>query len=227
MSRSQTIVAVAFALLVAGCAPAARGVAVAPRSTAFEADPTTSLGQRLGPLTDRHPGQSGFLLVNDGRDAFRARAALADLAERSIDAQYYIWESDAVGTLLLERLVRAADRGTRVRLLVDDINLKGVDAGLAGLDAHPNIEVRLYNPFTTRNPLRLGRRLDFLFEFGRLDHRMHNKVFAVDNEMAVIQGNTKTIKVDPSVEGLRNLKAGDDVVVRHTETVALVVRKPS
>jgi cardiolipin synthase C len=113
---------------------------------------------------------------------------MADLAERSIDAQYFIWSADSVGTLLIERLVRAADRGVRVRLLVDDIYLTGGGTVLATLDAHPQIEIKIYNPVGARNPLRLGRRVDFLMEFGRLNHRMHNKLFVADNQVAIMGG---------------------------------------
>ena len=116
------------------------------------------------------------------------RTALAEVAEQSIDGQYFQWDVDAVGTILLQRLMRAANRGVRVRLLVDDLYVKGRDVGIAALDAHPNVEIRLYNAFGGRNPLSLGRRLDFLLEFGRLNHRMHNKLFVVDNQVAVMGG---------------------------------------
>jgi cardiolipin synthase C len=173
--------------LAAGCASVSPGPP-APFSSSVAASHDTSLGRRLQPLAERHPGESGFRLVNEGREAFALRAALADAAERSIDAQYFLWDVDAVGTILLHRVVRAAERGVRVRLLVDDLYITGRDAGIAALDAHPNVHVRLYNPFGARNRLAFGRRMDFLFEFGRLNHRMHNKLFVVDNEVAVVGG---------------------------------------
>lgn len=173
--------------LVAGCASGAARRQATP-TTAAVATEATALGRQLEDVVQRHQGESGFLLINEGREAFAVRTALAEVAEVSIDAQYFLWAADAVGTILLSSLVRAADRGVRVRLLVDDLYVKGRDSGIAGLDAHPNIEIRLYNPFRGRNRLSLGRRLDFLLEFGRLNHRMHNKLFVVDNQMAVVGG---------------------------------------
>ena len=92
-----------------------------------------------------------MLPLLSGRDAFAARVRLADAAERTLDVQYYIWHKDMSGTLLFDALRRAADRGVRVRLLLDDNNTAGLDATLAALDAHPNIEVRLFNPFGARS----------------------------------------------------------------------------
>jgi putative cardiolipin synthase len=185
MTRAFAVV-VAVALLVAGCAPVATRPALP--STALPSTPETALGRQLEPIVASHPGTSGFTLINEGRQAFAVRTALAEVAERSIDAQYFLWDADAVGTILLHRLMRAANRGVRVRLLIDDLYVKGRDAGIAALDAHPNVEVRLYNVFGGRNRLSLGRRLDFLFEFGRLNHRMHNKLLVVDNQVAVMGG---------------------------------------
>jgi putative cardiolipin synthase len=109
---------------------------------------------------------------------------MIDLAEKSIDLQYYIWEPDTTGRILAERLVRAADRGVRVRVLLDDINTKGRDALIASLDAHPNIEIRLFNPFSNRGfPV-----LDFITNFNRVNHRMHNKVIVADNALAIVGG---------------------------------------
>src|SRR5215470_19407212 len=177
---------VIVALLTAACASTA--VRPAVPSMAVSSTQDTALGRQLEPLVSAHPGVSGFRLLNDGRQAFELRTALAEVAERSIDAQYFLWDADAVGTILIDRLIRAANRGVRVRLLVDDLYLKGRDVSIAALDAHPNVEIRLYNIFGGRNPLSLGRRLDFLLEFGRLNHRMHNKLFVVDNQVAIMGG---------------------------------------
>ena len=181
-------VVISLLLALQGCAPTLRSNIPVTRSSAVAATEDTALGRQIEPVARRHPGESGFRLLDEGRDAFLARLALADIAERSIDAQYFIWTSDAVGTILLERLVRAAERGVRVRLLVDDIYLKGAGTAIAALDAHPGVEIRIYNPVGARNPLRLGRRVDFLLEFARLNHRMHNKLFVVDNQVAVMGG---------------------------------------
>src|ERR1051325_4948766 len=89
---------------------------------------------------------SGLYALPDGAEAFAARVGLANAAERSIDAQYYIWHADLSGTMLLAHLFRAATRGVRVRVLIDDNNTSGLDPTLSVLDAHPNVEVRLFNP---------------------------------------------------------------------------------
>ncbi|WP_232831163.1 phospholipase D family protein [Peristeroidobacter agariperforans] len=136
------------------------------------------------PRVRLHPGKSGIVELRDGRDAFAARGLLADAAERTLDIQYYIWRNDMSGTLLLDALRRAADRGVRVRLLLDDNNTAGLDPVLAALNAHPQIEVRLFNPFT----LRRYRVLNYLTDFSRLNRRMHNKTFTADNQVAIVGG---------------------------------------
>ena len=108
------------------------------------------LAESLIDLEAAHQGLTGIAPLQSGADAFAARIMLADAAVSSIDAQYYIWHADLTGTLLLDALVRAADRGVRVRLLLDDNGTTGIDPELAALAAHPNIEVRLYNPFNLR-----------------------------------------------------------------------------
>jgi cardiolipin synthase C len=191
----------ATVLLTGGCAPGTRSPAMP--SMALAPSPTSALGRELASVVREHPGQSGFHLINDGREAFLTRTVLAGLAERTIDAQYFIWDADATGTLLLNHLIRAADRGVRVRLLVDDMYIKGRDAGIAAIDAHPNVEIRIYNPIGGRNKLALGRRLDFLTKFGRLNHRMHNKLFVVDNEVVVMGGRNIAdayFGVDPKID---------------------------
>jgi putative cardiolipin synthase len=175
------------ALLIAGCVRVMSSHPAVP-STALASTQDTALGRQLASLVAAHPGTSGFRLINEGREGFAMRTELADVAEHSIDAQYFLWDTDAVGTILLHHLMRAANRGVRVRLLVDDLYIKGRDVGIAALDAHPNVEIRLYNVFGGRNRLSLGRQLDFLLEFRRLNHRMHNKLFVVDNQVAVMGG---------------------------------------
>ena len=110
----------------------------------------TYLGKRVTPLRNAHPGEGGFYLLIDGVDAFAARLLMAERAERSIDAQYYLITNDPIGYAFIGSLLEAADRGVRVRLLLDDIQTKGYDAGMAALDSHPNFEVRIFNPFASR-----------------------------------------------------------------------------
>lgn len=142
------------------------------------------LEESLAAQTRAHAGESGLVALHDGRDSFAARVQLADAAVRTLDVQYYIWRNDLSGTLLFEALRRAADRGVRVRLLLDDNNTGGMDATLAALDSHPNIDIRLFNPFRRRR----WRWLGYLTDFSRLNRRMHNKSFTVDARATIVGG---------------------------------------
>jgi putative cardiolipin synthase len=145
----------------------------------------TYLGKQLIGVAESHPdGESGFLPVADGIEALSVRLLLAERAEKSIDAQYYLLKTGIVGSAFVGSLLRAADRGVRVRLLLDDMFTSGYDAGMAGLDSHPNIEVRIFNPFASRS----ARFLDGITSFSRVNRRMHNKSFTVDNQITLIGG---------------------------------------
>jgi len=144
----------------------------------------TRLGRLISPLVAAHAPWSGVYALRDARDAFAARVRMAEAADRSLDVQYYIWHKDMSGTLLLEALRAAADRGVRVRLLLDDNNTSGLDGTLAALDSHPNIEVRLFNPFIIRSPRAIG----YVTDFSRLNRRMHNKSFTADNQATIVGG---------------------------------------
>jgi len=153
-------------------------------STALTDTDNTRLGKAILPQTSAHPGLVGIHGLADGRDAFAARAVLAQAADRSLDVQYYIWRNDTTGMLMFNALRKAAERGVRVRLLLDDNNTGGLDAILATLDAHPQIEVRLFNP----NGIRSMRTLGLVADFWRLNRRMHNKSFTADNKVTIIGG---------------------------------------
>ncbi|WP_240733299.1 phospholipase D-like domain-containing protein [Kerstersia gyiorum] len=144
----------------------------------------TRLGQSLAPLAAQHPGLSGVLPLTDSLDAFAARILLIAAAERSVDVQYYIWRDDITGNLLLRALHDAAQRKVRVRLLLDDNGTNGLDSKLALLNAEPNVEVRLFNPF----PFRVFKPLGFLTDFRRLNRRMHNKSLTVDGQATIVGG---------------------------------------
>lgn len=144
----------------------------------------TRLAEAVQPLARANPGLSGIHPLRDSRDAFAARVQLARMAERSLDVQYYIWRNDMSGTLLFEALHEAAQRGVRVRLLLDDNHTQGLDETLAALDAHPRFEVRLFNPLAVRNPRWIG----YLGDFPRLNRRMHNKSFTADGQVTIIGG---------------------------------------
>jgi putative cardiolipin synthase len=169
--------------LLAGCA-GLPPLAERTRSAALSDTAGTHLGQAVLPFTQLHPGQSGLLRLFNGRDAFAARVRLADIAERSLDVQYYIWQNDLTGTLLLQALRRAADRGVRVRLLLDDNGTRGLDEVIAAAVAHKNVEVRLFNPFANR----AWRGFESVADFARLNRRMHNKSFTADNQATIVGG---------------------------------------
>ncbi len=174
-----------MASALVGCAslPSLAGRTVSTALSPEQAN-TTPLGRAVQPLVAAHPGVSGLHLLDDPLAAFAARVLLAQRAGRSIDAQYYIWQNDTTGIMLLAELERAARRGVRVRLLVDDNGVRGLDDTLAALAGEPNFEVRLFNPFTWRHP----KWANYLTEFSRLNHRMHNKSFTVDNQVSIIGG---------------------------------------
>jgi putative cardiolipin synthase len=153
-------------------------------STAMKNNGGTALAEVVRPRVATHPGQSGLHPFADGREALAARLVLADAAQRSLDVQYFIWSVDLAGKVLLERLFRAADRGVRVRLLLDDLGTMPSDATLLAIDSHPNIEVRMFNPVGLRSPRLLG----MIAEFGRINRRMHNKSFTADGQISIVGG---------------------------------------
>ncbi|MCP3869739.1 MAG: phospholipase D family protein [Gammaproteobacteria bacterium] len=170
-------------VLLSGCASLPENVS-RPASYGYTDTEYTQLGQKFAAAHRKHPQESGFLLLSNGVDAFVARGFLMQTAERSIDAQYYLLHNDLTGRLFVDQLIQAADRGVRVRLLVDDMDFGGRTLGAAVLDNHPNMEVRLFNPFA-RNT---GRLTQFVTRFGSVTRRMHNKSFTVDNQAGIIGG---------------------------------------
>jgi putative cardiolipin synthase len=158
----------------------------------------TRLGMAVAPLAAAHPGACGIFPLPNARGAFAARALLARAAERTLDVQYYIWHADLSGTLLFKALADAADRGVRVRLLLDDNNTAGLDPVLAALDSHPNIEIRLFNPLAGRK----ARGANYATDFGRLNRRMHNKSFTADNQATIIGGRNVGDEYFGATEGV-------------------------
>jgi len=153
-------------------------------STAFAGYQDSTLHRLFADELAGRPGESGFVLLPRGDWGFQARFGLAVAAEHSLDVQYYIWHPDTTGRLLTHQLLAAADRGVRVRALIDDLQASGRDHTIAMVDAHPNIEVRLFNPVT----LRQNAASELLTDATRLNRRMHNKTFIADNAMAVVGG---------------------------------------
>ena len=181
------VLTAAITALVMGC-PSVRYDVPRPSSYAFDRPAETFLGRSYATQLADTPGQSGFRLLVPGQEAFLARAALAESAERTLDLQYYIVGEDATATLLLYRALRAAQRGVRVRLLIDDLYAVGRDFDLAAFAAHPNVQVRVFNPFLRRGPLGISRLLEYLGDSARLDRRMHNKLWIADNAAAIVGG---------------------------------------
>ncbi len=155
-----------------------------PVSHAMTDTASTRLASRVSDLAAAHPNESGFHLLQNGLNAFVARMVLAKAAEHSIDLQYYLYHKDLTGKMLTHALLEAADRGVRVRILVDDMGLEGREVGAATLDLHPNIEVRIVNPFG-RNVSRIWQ---FVTGLGTLTRRMHNKSFTADNQITILGG---------------------------------------
>ncbi|MBB1199738.1 phospholipase D family protein [Enterobacteriaceae bacterium 89] len=147
-------------------------------------EPASGLRDVLASPEDERAEAGGIHTLEEGIEAFAARYELATLADKTLDVQYYIWENDISGRLLFQALWDAACRGVRVRLLLDDNNTGGLDEILKTLDSHPNIEIKLFNPFSFRTLRMLG----YLTDFARLNRRMHNKSFTADSEATIIGG---------------------------------------
>ena len=172
---------VAAALTSCGILPSndARSV-----SSAVAPDTPGVMNRAIAPQSEAHPGLSGIYPLGSPLNAFAARMLMLRAAEHSLDLQYYIWRNDLTGVLLFDALREAADRGVRVRLLLDDQNTGGLDEVLAALNGHANIEVRLFNPYAGRS----ARALQLVGDFSRLNRRMHNKSLTVDNQITLIGG---------------------------------------
>jgi cardiolipin synthase C len=149
--------------------------------------PPTPLDEALDGPEAAHPGQNGLAGLFDNADAFAARALSAQQAGRSLDLMYYIWETDLTGWLLLRDIQAAAERGVRVRLLLDDANVQGYDLTFLALNQHPLIEVRLFNPIRNRGHV-LIRWLEIALGISRFNRRLHCKAWIADGRLAIIGG---------------------------------------
>jgi cardiolipin synthase C len=172
--------------LLAHCASAPRLDGIVP-THAIAAATTTTLDHIVLQQLGSEPGVSSLRLVEQNASAFAYRAATAAAAERTLDVQYYIWHEDLTGKLLATELLRAAERGVRVRILVDDVDARSKHDTFAVADLHPNVEVRIFNPFYSRSGL-LGMMSEVVLRGSRLNRRMHNKAWIADNRVAIIGG---------------------------------------
>ena len=195
MNRPGTQAPALKLLALTGCAslPSDRP---RPASAAIAASPDTALGALAlraalragGADSTASTARSGLRPMPHADIALDARITLIRRAQASLDVQYYQVGNDEIGRLFLRELRDAAQRGVRVRLLVDDFYTRGMDALLQGLAAHPHVEVRLFNPFASGRDYRVGRLAHPAFDFKRLNHRMHNKMFVADGAMAIVGG---------------------------------------
>lgn len=157
-------------------------------STALErSEDGTALDRMIVPMIGASPGKSGLALLSSNVDAFAVRGLGARMAERSLDVMYYIWADDLTGRLLLNELVMAADRGVRVRLLLDDIGVGHGNEAMSALVQHPMIEIRLFNP-TRARPGGLRRGIEMMLRVVSVTRRMHNKAWIADGRVAVVGG---------------------------------------
>jgi putative cardiolipin synthase len=179
-------IGLASLLSLAGCAPTLNLDANRPLSHALPRQADSPLKDQLAVRIP--PGESGFYLLQGGHAALAARLALTQHATRTLDVQYYLFHNDTTGKMVAAALLAAADRGVRVRLLIDDIDTADKELGLATLNAHPNIQVRLFNPFHTRSTSLLVKGWQALRERVRLNRRMHNKLFIADNQLGITGG---------------------------------------
>ncbi len=188
--------------LIAGCATTPPAVDVPKVASRALARPDDAAATRsLDAEARQHPGMSGFRLLQVGVDGYLTRVEMADAAVRSLDVQYFIFRSDQTGRRVTDALLRAADRGVRVRILVDDGETLPGDERVQLLDAHPNIEVRVFNPFRYRGHDPAVRALEFAMNGDRLDYRMHNKLIVADNSYALVGGRNvadEYFQVDPA-----------------------------
>ncbi|MEP5569611.1 MAG: phospholipase D family protein [Halioglobus sp.] len=183
MSRLRALTLLAMFSLLAACSSLPTDFEKEP-SYKIAADSDNHLVLELQGLLDENPEKSGFRTLEKGEEAFVARMRVIESASTSLDIQYYIWHHDLTGKTMLNQLLAAADRGVRVRLLLDDLDTAGKDRTLRLIDSHPNIEIRVFNPFANRER-RLG---DFLGDTRRINRRMHNKTLTADSMVTIFGG---------------------------------------
>ncbi len=207
---SRFLLAFLVAAFLSGCASLPPGSDFPKTASSALAHPEeTRFGRQFAVAAREHAGNSGFRMLAVGVDGFLTRVQMVNTAERTLDLQYFIFRADETGQLLTDAVLRAADRGVRVRVLIDDGETIAGDDQLVALDSHPQIEVRIFNPFAYRGHTTFFRALEFMFSNSRLDYRMHNKLMVVDNAIALIGGRNvgdEYFQVDPESQ-----VADDDV----------------
>ena len=188
-NKSMLAIYCSIAITVTGCSTLPKHKIESIPETALQVDTAqTTLAQIIQPLQEQHPDLTGYLVLFEPLEALATRLSLIDKAEKTLDLQYYIWDNDKVGSLALHALIRAADRGVKIRLLIDDNNAKSTEGIFLALAQHPNIEVKLFNPYRFRK----YRALDMILDLKRINRRMHNKSFIADHQVALIGGRNMT-----------------------------------
>ena len=188
-NKSMLAIYCSIAITVAGCSTLPKHKIESIPETTLQVDTAqTTLAQIIQPLQEQHPDLTGYLVLFEPLEALATRLSLIDKAEKRLDLQYYIWDNDKVGSLALHALIRAADRGVKIRLLIDDNNAKSTEGIFLALAQHPNIEVKLFNPYRFRK----YRALDMILDLKRINRRMHNKSFIADHQVALIGGRNMT-----------------------------------
>jgi putative cardiolipin synthase len=197
---------------IQGCASLPPGAKYEKQASVAYAHPEdTRIAKQFSAAAAAHSGSSAFRIISRGADGFAVRMQLIDRAEHSLDLQYFIYHEDQTGQLITEALLRAADRGVHLRLLVDDGATEPGDGRIRLLAAHPQIEVRIFNPFAYRGNSTVMRGVEYAFNHRRLDFRMHNKLMLIDNASALIGGRNigdQYFQIDPQGQ-----YADDDVFV--------------
>jgi len=201
IGRIHITLVVLMLMALSGCASLPPGSDFVKTTSVALAHPeNTRLGRQFQQAALAHNGNSGFRIIPAGADGFLTRMQMMNAAEKTLDLQYFIFRGDETGQQLTNAVLRAADRGVRVRVLVDDGETVGGDEQISTLEAHPSVEIRIFNPFAYRGPSMHLRALEFLFNFSRLDYRMHNKLLVVDNAIALIGGRNigdQYFQIDP------------------------------
>lgn len=187
--RFHACLVVLIVALLGGCASLPPGSDFAKTTSSALSNPQeTRLGRQFTEAANAHQGNSGFRIIPVGADGFLIRMQMINAAERTLDLQYFIFHGDETGRLLTGAVLAAADRGVRVRLLIDDGETTAGDEQITTLEAHRAVEIRIFNPFAYRGHSKLFRAIEFMVNASRLDYRMHNKLLVADNAVALIGG---------------------------------------
>ncbi len=201
-----------FACCLGGCASLPPGSDYPKTPSAALTEPeATPIGQQFASAVHEHGTKAAYRIISIGVDGFLMRMEMIKSAERTLDLQYYIFHGDESGRLLTDALIRAADRGVRVRLLLDDGETVRGDEQIFAIAARANVEVRIFNPFAYRGHNQLIRATEYLFNHSRLDYRMHNKLLVADNSIALVGGRNigdQYFQIDPESQF-----ADDDIFV--------------